>query len=126
MAGAENIWHARHRKPSAIILVPPQSGAWMPRIGGAFAVKSFDLIVIGSGPAREKGAAQVSVLLIRRILRKFQIRQPNTLHDHLIGANRRWRIKSRRSSCGHIIILINSIAADAESPDEDSIAIQRH
>src|SRR5258706_2218641 len=57
---AENIWHARHRKPSSIILLPLQSGAQIPRLGGAFDVESFDLIVIGSGPAGEKGAAQAA------------------------------------------------------------------
>jgi NAD(P) transhydrogenase len=32
----------------------------VPRTGGAFDVESFDLIVIGSGPAGEKGAAQAA------------------------------------------------------------------
>jgi hypothetical protein len=50
----------RRRKPSEIFLLQLQSGAQISKVSGAFFVESFDLIVIGSDLAGEKGAAQAA------------------------------------------------------------------
>src|SRR5260221_4660101 len=63
---------------------------------------------------------------IRRILREFQVGQPDAANKHLIGANPCWRVEACRSSCSHVIILVNAVATDAESAHEYPITIERH
>src|SRR5580704_5532291 len=63
--------------------------------------------------------------LVRGISREGLIRQPHASKDHLIGADGGWRRKIDGAQRGDVIILIDAVAADAESADQHSVPIQR-
>src|SRR5258708_30004959 len=59
-----------------------------------------------------------------RIAGKFKIRKPDSIDGNLICANCGWRFESRGARTSYKVVLIDAIAADAETTDQDAIFIQ--
>src|SRR5713101_1757448 len=62
--------------------------------------------------------------LVGRIARKFEIREPDSVDGNLIRANSGGRFESFCSGAGYKIVLIDTIAADAESADQRSVSVE--
>ena len=61
-----------------------------------------------------------------RAARKFQERQTHAAHNYLIGADRDRRQEARATTRGNQVVLIDTIAANANRADQHAVLIKRH
>jgi hypothetical protein len=55
------------------------------------------------------------------ISRKLEIGKSDALVHYLIGTDIRWRFETGGATVGHVVILIDAVAADSQSANERAV-----
>lgn len=67
----------------------------------------------------------IDIGLVGRISGKFQVGKADLIDGHLIRTNSSWCLEVLRARVGHVIVLINTVAADTEASNERAVFVQR-
>ena len=59
----------------------------------------------------------IDIELIRGVSRELQVGQANSIDGHLVGADRGRCLEVLRAGVGDVVILIDTVSADAETSD---------
>src|SRR5215472_11381998 len=68
---------------------------------------------------------RIEIVLIRRIARKFQVRQSHAIDHYLVSADCEWSGKILGSGVGHVIVLIDAVTTHAKAADQGAVFVER-